>query len=140
MAAKDLVLSDNALIRNLDWLRAGWQGKLFVGLMQNEQDPEDWWTITQIQPAVFSGYDGVHEIRLWQPATLAGHIATTKAQTNVWEHSGGDVSGWVSGYYVVDETGAYMWAARRPGPPAAMIYAGNQYTVTPVYSIRSRYS
>lgn len=137
--AGSIVVMDQGILANLNALTDAWRGHRRVGLMQNDAEPEPWWTITQIEPAAFSGYGGPHNILLWSAATLSGHVAVSRAQPNVWAHNGGGVSGWVSGYYVIDNSGVLMWAALQPGPAVGLYVAGDTYTVIPEYTLRSRF-
>lgn len=134
-----IVLVNGGALDHLNSLTAGWSGKRRIGLFTGDWTPERLSTIEDVEPAKFSGYTGLTPVVGWMPATIVGERAVTRAAALRWEHNGGPLSGWVSGYYIVNPDGALMWAERLPDGPVALIYEGDKLTVIPRFSVGSRY-
>lgn len=138
-ALQGLVQTELGALDTLDALRPSYLPSLRIGLFAN-----DWWpvrasTITEIEPAWFSGNSVLHALPNWGAPFLIGDLAASEAMPRTWIHDGGPVSSWVFGYYVVNQAGALVWAERTELDGLVMYYAGQVYRVTPQYSLRSRY-
>jgi len=134
-----LVSVDEGAIRACKLLAQGWPTYRYVGLYQNEVTIDRHVTIDKLEDCDFSGYVGRQKIEAWGPADFVGDRAVSYAAPLTWEYDGGDPSGWVVGYYVVDEDGVLLWVEERPEGPVAMVQGGQFFQVTPSLSVGTRY-
>lgn len=134
-----LVLTYDGMLSHLAELTAAWGDDLLVGLWTGDFQPDRDWILSRIHPATFSGYAGLQPVINWSVPSLSGVVALSTADPVTWTHDGGVGNDYVFGYYVVHPSGTLLWAERRPGPPVALVRAGNSYTVAPRYTVGSRY-
>jgi hypothetical protein len=137
--SEPIILSDSSLLFALEALRVAWRGVLQVGLFQNDFQPGPRTTIRAVKRCTFSGYVGLRTIAGFNAPTFDGLRGLLSSGQIVWSHNGGPIPNFVFGYYVVDSSGNYLWAARRKGGPAWLASAGQTYPVVPVFSLRSEF-
>lgn len=134
-----LVVVDTGMVRQLVRLAAAWPRPRKIGLFQNDPVIDRHTTIASLDPCVFSGYDGERDVGAWTLPSIEGDRAVSRSTPVIWTYDGGPATGYVFGYYVVDEDGELLWAERRTGLPVAMVVTGQDYTVIPVLSSGTRY-
>lgn len=123
----------------IEVIRSLFTNSLKVGLLQGETEPQRDWTMTNITPAVFSGYNGMQPVSGWAAPVLVGQRWVIRALPVVWWHNGGPSQGTVSGYYVTDLAGVLQWAQRYDVLNARMAVLGDTFRVVPELSDFSQY-
>jgi hypothetical protein len=134
-----VVVVDLGMLRSVSQLGNGWPRVRRVGLFSNDVTIDRHTTFASLTPAAFSGYDGERDIGTWSVPVIEGDRAIVRAAPIIWTYDGGVPSGYVWGYYVVDDDGELLWADKRPELPVAMVAAGQNYTVIPVMTAGTRF-
>lgn len=124
----------------LNVLRASWMRALRIGLYQNDFTPFRGMLLSQLEVCTFSGYIGLRTLTSWFAPIITGTRAITEAPPVDWTHSGGPVSNWVYGYYVLDVDGTLRWAARAFPDPLDLSSYNIAARVVPRFSLRSEFS
>lgn len=125
------------LLASLDTLTASWWLNRFIGLYQNDWTPQAYQGISAVEPATFSGYDGLRPLSGSLAAVLVGDQARSTYPEQIWAHDGGPVQCYVYGVYVVDSGGALCWADRVWSPPVPMFGAGQVVSYVPTPALQS---
>lgn len=134
-----LVVVDEGALRSCGRLASAWPDARRVGLLGEDLVADRHATIANIVPATFSGYDGERAIEGWSLPVMEGDRAVSRATPVIWTYDGSSPSGYVFGYYVVDEDGALLHLEKRVGGPVAMVASGQQYKVVPVLTAGTRF-
>lgn len=134
-----LIVVDEGALRACDLFARKWPTARRIGLYQNQVLLSRHTTIDTLEPAEFSGYDGERPLPDFAPPQMNGDRAIAYADPVTWSYDGGDPTGYVVGYYVVDDDGYLLWVEQRAAGPLAMVSQGQVYTVTPALSTATRY-
>ncbi len=124
-----------------DWAIAANASPYSIGLYSNDWYPQIGDTLSDVTPASWSGYDGLRTLPYWDVVGIAiiGPRAVITHPAIMWVATGVD-TGDVYGYYVQSDAGELLWASRYEDAPTTMgEVAGQTYTVTPRWSLRSEY-
>ena len=125
-----VIFSYHESLQSLNILTAAWWLNRWIGLFQNDWQPQNYQGISAVVPCTFSGYPGLLPLSGFTAAVQLGAQAVTTLPTFTWAHNGGPVSNTVFGIYVVDSAGALCWAERDPADGVPMYGLGNYYAYT----------
>lgn len=134
-----LIAGNTEVLADLTVVLATFVGTRFIGLFQNDWTMRHESVIGEVQVANFSGYAGLKPVTAWAAPTLVRGQYQSQAAPLTWTRGAGVNNNWIFGYYVVDAGGVLRWAERDPNGPVAIVNVGNAYTVTPRFSLGSRY-
>ena len=113
---------------------------LRAGLFKNDRTPKPADVIGDYTEADFSGYDGVKNLTAWTAAvTIAGH-GSSSANGVTWTHNGGPTDNLIYGVFVIDNTGALVWAERNPFGPVLVRPANPVFSYSPVFVDTTEYA
>lgn len=126
-----LVLNSAGLRNTLVAARSAYEGHYKAGLFQNDFQPRFTMLTSDIVDANFSGYAGLSPTFSWTAPAFNGGFAVMTAHDIVWSHNGGPTGNFVFGYYVVDGTGALVWAERFCPAPMAISRLGERIRIVP---------
>lgn len=134
-----LIVVDYSVLENLDRVTRLRVDPLFVGLYQSAGSIDRHLLIGGVVPCTFSGYDGLRPIVHWTVPAMTGPLAITRADPVLWTYDGGNPTGFVAGYYVVDVAGRLRWIEPIQTGPRPLTIAGQVHEVDPAFSSSTLY-
>lgn len=124
-------------LNSLSILTAAWWFNRWLGLFQNDWNPQNYQEIGAVVPADFSGYPGLTPLGGWLAPAQVGAQAQSSASNYVFTHDGGPLENYIFGAYVVDSAGRLCWAERISDTGIPMFLLGHVLAYRPVIALQS---